>query len=346
MTQKTLDPYTELLKRYKIKPDYMEDFGKVKKVYSNKGTFALKQVQFTDEQRHHFIYTVQSLHEKGYRHVVPIFPTTDGSYICRHFQYDYYVMPWLESNRFNMREPQEDLMREAARLHTVSMTKGRVNQQYFYHFYENSKLNIEMRKLDYERFIDICEKKIYMSPFELLYCTYFTQFMIIEDLALRQLDNWYDVVKEKKQDRAVLCHGNLSPNHLLYDENGQSYLINFDRSFIASPIYDLLSFFKKMFYQYPQTSSEASHWYAQYNRQNHLTEDERLLLCYYLCQTDHIYKQVKQYQHDSLKPEIKFVGKLQRSIWQTQAAYSFVNQLNEEIEQAKNIIKEENENPK
>jgi hypothetical protein len=38
-----LDHFAPILKHYQIDPYFIEDFGKLLKVYSNKGTFALKK---------------------------------------------------------------------------------------------------------------------------------------------------------------------------------------------------------------------------------------------------------------------------------------------------------------
>ena len=324
--------------KYRLEPDYIEDYGKIKKVYTKQGIFALKQVRYTEEQRNQFMQAVRCLHDKGYRHVVPIYLSWDG----RHLQSDqssgseFYLMPWIESGQVRAEERFVDIMREAARIHKVTEVTGKVNHSYFQHFYEKSKSNIDRRKLDYERFVEKSEKKIYMSPFELLYGTHFVQFMRMEDFALNSLEDWYEATKEKNKDRISICHGNLSPNHLLYDENGNSYLFNFDRTFTASPIYDLLNFFSKALYRYPQKVTESTAWYKEYSQHHQLTDDERLLLFYYLTQTDKIHRIIHQYQTDRSISEKDIVVRLQRSIWRMQAAYTFVTQINEGIQQEKN----------
>lgn len=321
-----------------MEPDFVEDYGKIKKVYTKQGIFALKEVRYSEEQRDQFMQTVNRLHDKGYRHVVPIYFSSDG----RHLQIDnsrgseFYLMPWIENGQVRADERFVDLMREVARIHKVTEVTGKANHSYFQHFYEKSKVNIDKRKLDYERFIEKSEQKIYMSPFELLYSTHFVQLMRMENFALNNLEDWYEATKEKNKDRISICHGNLSPNHLLYDERGHSYLFNFDRTFTASPIYDLLYFFRKALYRYPQKAAEATGWYKEYSQHHQLTDDERSLLFYYLTQTDKIHRIIHQYQTDRSISEKNIVVKLQRSIWQMQAAHAMVIQINEGIQQEKN----------
>ncbi|WP_102345379.1 spore coat protein YsxE [Bacillus sp. Marseille-P3661] len=337
-----LDPYNKLLTPYQIDPHYVEDYGKIKKVFANQGTFALKQTKLTDEQRYYFNNTFKVLNEKGYRQVVPIYPTKQGELLLNRNGYDYYLMPWIESARSSIGEIHEDLLKEIARIHTLTTIKEKIKQEHIQNFYEKSKYEIEKRKLDYEKFIDRCEQHVYMSPFELLYCTYFIQLMNMEEGALRQLEDWYELAKEKKTDRFVICHGNLAPSHVLYDENGQSYLTNFERTYSASPIYDLLTFFRKMFNSFPQPLSNAHNLYFHYNRFHKLTEDEQQLLFYYLSSTKKVHKHIVRYQSSPTKSEQAQVVALQRAIWQVQMGSSFVYQLSQAIEQAKN---QDNENP-
>ena len=321
-----------------MEPDFIEDYGKIKKVYTKQGIFALKQVSYSEEQRNQFMQAVNSLHDKGYRHVVPIYFSSDGRHLQRDnsSSHEFYLMPWIENGQVRADERFVDLMREAARIHKVTEVTGKANHSYFQHFYETSIVNIDKRKLDYERFIERSEKKVYMSPFELLYSTYFVQLMRMEDFAFNTLEDWYEATKEKHFDRISICQGNLSPNHLLYDESGHSYLFNFDRTFTASPIYDLLYFFRKALYHYPQKANEAAGWYKEYTKHHQFTDDERLLLFYYLTQTDKIHRIIHQYQTDRSISEKDMVVRLQRSIWQMQATHTLVTQINEGIQQKKN----------
>ncbi|MFL6560055.1 MAG: spore coat protein YsxE, partial [Bacillus sp. (in: firmicutes)] len=68
-----LNTFAHILKNYLVEPHFVEDFGSVQKIYSNKGTFALKKIDpatGTDFIRH-----VHLLYQKGYNRIVPIYPT-------------------------------------------------------------------------------------------------------------------------------------------------------------------------------------------------------------------------------------------------------------------------------
>ncbi|WP_017755984.1 spore coat protein YsxE [Calidifontibacillus oryziterrae] len=339
--QGMIDQYQNLLRMYQIEAEFMEKIGKIIKIYSKKGTFALKETELTDVQRKSFLFTIQTLHLNGYRHSVPIYPTQSGEYMIHRDGMYYYLMPWLEGKGVEKENRENELMKQIAKVHIVTANKEKINKEYYKKYYEKAIYRAEIRKLDYERYIDQCEKRLYMSPYDLLYCTYFNLFMQMEQFSLNQLEDWYNNVLEKTNNRIVICHGNVRPSHLLYDENGHPYLTSFERSFTASPIYDLLYYFKKLFYKTPQFSSSTLQQYNQYNHHNHLTEDERLLFMYYLTKTSGIYNCIKHYRNDRTLPEKTSVVQLQRYIWQLQAAKAFVQQLQQVIEQNRQASTEE-----
>ncbi|MFP3393629.1 spore coat protein YsxE, partial [Brevibacillus sp. SIMBA_076] len=77
------------------------------------------------------------------------------------------------------------------------------------------QVDIEEREAHYERTLDAwnnekdfmdeyivsCEKKWYMSPFELQYCTYYHHVMRAREFATKQLSEWHDAMKEKEKTR-------------------------------------------------------------------------------------------------------------------------------------------------
>lgn len=325
--------YKNLLIKYNIEPDFVEDCGKVQKIYSHHGIFALKKASLTKDMHNRFLHTIQNLHEKGYRYVVPIYRTTDGNYVISSDQSQFYLMPWVESGiSINSAQRFSDLLREAARMHSITALRGKINHPQYEAYYGKMKMHIDQRKLAYERFIEKCESRIYMSPFELLFCTYFKELMRSEDEALKNLEEWFAHINDKKESRIVICHGNLSPTHIVYDANGNSYLINFERTFTASPVYDLYYFFRKYFYKYPQKSSDALPLYRQYTRYNQLTDDERYFLFYHLAKTNNIHKLIQKYEEARPKSEKDAVAKLQHYLWQMQAASSFITSIESELE--------------
>ena len=57
------------------------------------------------------------------------------------------------------------------------------------------------------------------------------------------LDKWYNTVKDKKNRRVCLIHGNLDFEHLL--ESDDKFLISWDKAHNDTPIKDLIDIYKK-----------------------------------------------------------------------------------------------------
>jgi hypothetical protein len=84
-----MDPLNLILQNYQVKPYFVEEHGNIKKIYSNKGTFALKKM--TPTAGTDFVRHVHILYQKGFNRIVPIYPTLDGRYAVLHDKALYYL---------------------------------------------------------------------------------------------------------------------------------------------------------------------------------------------------------------------------------------------------------------
>jgi hypothetical protein len=64
--QRTVADYKVLLKEYDLDVDFIEDYGKVKKVYTKTGVFALKEMANHQERNQNFIQKLQNVYQKGW----------------------------------------------------------------------------------------------------------------------------------------------------------------------------------------------------------------------------------------------------------------------------------------
>jgi spore coat protein YsxE len=153
-----LNRFAPILKNYQIEPHFVEDFGSVLKVYSNKGTFALKKIDPTTGTD--FIRHVHLLYQKGYNRIVPIYPTMDGRYAVLHDNHLYYLMPWMSNEQKEDRDHKNtQLFRELARLHTLSAKEITLNKEERTEHYEKTIQQHEKQQEFLDGFIDECEKK-------------------------------------------------------------------------------------------------------------------------------------------------------------------------------------------
>lgn len=301
-----------ILKNYGLQPTFVESLGKIDKVYTNQGIYALKKIN--PNQGIDFIRYVQQLYQHGYNRIVPIYPTIDGRYGILYNQELYYLMPWLSNNE--EKGDYAKLFRELARLHTISAREIKVDKEERKAHYEKSIEELEREEELLIGFIEECEKRVYMSPFELQFCTYYHTISQALSFSKRKLTEWYETVKEKDKARIVIIHGKVANEHFLYDQKGYGYFINFENSSLGSPSHDLLPFTVKSLRGYPKRSEELVEWLYTYFKFFPFKEEEMLLFQSYLAQPSYIIKTTEKLLREGKnKNERKAVKKLQRDYW-------------------------------
>ncbi|MFD2446240.1 spore coat protein YsxE [Bacillus sp. CGMCC 1.16607] len=328
-----LDP---ILKYYGIQANFVEKYGKIYKIYSNKGTFALKQIPI-----HHgidFIKHVQYLFQKGFNRIVPIYPSLDGRYAILYENTLYYLMPWLINDEKEDRDKRPQLMfRELARMHSLSQKELVVNKEERTEHYEKTKQQWEKDIELMEGFIETCEKKMYMSPFELQFCLYFHEIRLAQRYALTRFEEWYEATKDNEKARSVINHGKVSTEHFLFDEKGYGYFSNFEDSGLGSPIHDVLPVLYRSLKGQLRKFDEALTWlYDGYFKYFPLKEEEKLLFYSYVSYPNPIIRITKEYlQANEKRNELKFSQKLLKRYWQLKNTEYIVMRMTEIEKQLK-----------
>ncbi|MEH7094741.1 spore coat protein YsxE [Neobacillus vireti] len=334
-----LESVAPILNNYLIEPYFVEDFGIVQKVYSNKGTFALKKIPPTTGTD--FIRHVHLLYQKGFNRIVPIYPTMDGRYAVLHENNLYYLMPWMPNHQKENRDQINlELFRELARLHTLSAKEVTVSKEERTEHYETTIQQLEKHQEFLDGFIDECEKKTYMSPFQLLYCLYYNEISQALRFSKGKFEEWYENTKETEKARMVITHGKLSSEHFLYDDRGYGYFINFENARYGSPIHDLLPYLSRALNTRPKRSDTAIDWVYHYFKYFPYKEDEKLLFNSYLALPVPIMQVVDSYyKKEGRKNEMKFVRKLQEQYWHLKNSEYVVMRMTE-IENQRKQAKE------
>ncbi|MDQ6599838.1 spore coat protein YsxE [Bacillus salipaludis] len=310
-----LERLSPILENYQIKPYFVEDFGSVLKVYSNKGTFALKKI--TPTTGTDFIRHVHLLYQKGYNRIVPIYPTMDGRYAVLHNNELYYLMPWMSNELKEDRvHRNQQLFRELARLHTLSAKEIDVSKEERTEHYEKTIQQLEKHQEFLEGFIEECENKTYMSPFELLYCLYYNEISMALRFSKERFEDWYEETKDSEKARMVIIHGKLSSEHFLYDDRGYGHFINFENARYGSPIHDMLPYLSRSLETMPKRNNDAIGLVQHYFKYFPFKQDEKLLFYSYLAYPVPMIQCVEgYYRRQDTKNELKFVRQLQRRYW-------------------------------
>ncbi|MDQ0270000.1 spore coat protein YsxE [Cytobacillus purgationiresistens] len=307
--------YAPILKHYAVEPNFVEDFGRVQKVYSNKGIFSLKKIK-----PHHgpdFIKHIQTLYQKGYNRIIPIYPTVDGRYAVLYNTELYYLMPWLANEeKENRYERHQQMFRELARLHVLSVKDIPVSKEDREEHYENTSLEWEKQKEFLDGFIEECESREYMSPYELLYTQYYNDISQALKYSTTKLKEWYEKTKDSEKTRTVIIHGKVSTEHFLYDDRGLGYFLNFEDARQSTPMHDLLPFLSRSLKTFPKRSEDAVDWLYTYLKHFPFREDEMLLFQSYFTHPGPVLSAVEKYhKRKKGKSELKHIQHMQKQFW-------------------------------
>ena len=129
-----------------------------------------------------------------------------------------------------------------AMLHTKTTHYKNISLDEIKTFYEKETDEIIDIKNYYNTICENNDYKMLLLPSINLLIDNISLLFISLDKSKYFLDKWYEVVKDKKRKRVVLNHNNLKISNYIVSDN--SYLINWDKSIIDTPVIDLYSLFK------------------------------------------------------------------------------------------------------
>ncbi|MFF2874769.1 spore coat protein YsxE [Gottfriedia sp. NPDC057991] len=340
MYRKPKDEISVILAQYHIVPNYFETVGKVVKIYTNQGVFALKEANVNRVYRNNLIDNVRSLQDKGFRNVVPIYHTQSGDYIVEFNTKHYYLMPWIESvdEKSDENLHFQRMFTSLGKMHNSTQKEKKVDKDQLQIHYDTLTKRWSKDKDVLENFIEAAEGNWYMSPYELSYCTYFHKILSAHQFAKGQLDEWFKKMKETENTRVVMNHGNLSISHFLVNKRGEGVFINLENAQETTPIQDLANYYKNSFKTYPIQQSDRNNWLNMYEKNFSLREEERMLFLSYMAYPTQFASKISKYlKRSEVNNEKDNVRDLLNAYWHMINIEYFVSKIQEDIEAAKSI---------
>jgi spore coat protein YsxE len=313
---------------YDLYPEKIVEYGRVKKITTNRGEFALKEANITPKQGAWFLHCLARLSELGYTNFVPLCATKYGDYAVNVSSKVYYLMPWLEEDQRFSLEKEVFLIEELGRIHSLTIKEQIYTTEVVADSYTALVNRFEARQLEMERFTEMAERKTYMSPFELNYLTHFHRMMRLAEEAKKRVADWFQLCEKHKRYRSVLCHGRPSRNHVLFNQSGEGYLLNFERSVLDTPARDLAIFFRTASQYTAWDEEETLYWLECYEKSMPLLPEERVLLSSYLCFPEPLFSLIDQYQSNQTEvSQLEYVQKLERRIVTMRKMKSFAERI-------------------
>ncbi len=239
MTETVSDKYRHILASYRLTPVEVAGRGRVKKVKTDRGTFALKKTRLRSEDVGRFTQLLQTMYKKGYRRFLAPAPTIAGQPVVEYNGFFYTLTPWIDTEAEAGRNG-KGYPAEIARLHRLTVKEMDLPAGQLDAFYSTLRSERQKQRLTFEAFMEACEQRIYMSPGEYLFTSTFFPAMVQLEDSERWLSSWQEEARNKKGRICMALH-NASEEHFLTDREG-GFLINFEEAGYDSPVFDLLSY--------------------------------------------------------------------------------------------------------
>lgn len=184
---------------------------------------------------------------------------------------EYMIFPYLKDNFLDKNEKAKDIISLVSMLHSKTTFYKEFYKDEIKEIYENSIDKIDELYAYYNNIRLVIEESEFISPSNYFLLRNISWIFYSLNSSKHFIEKWYEVIKEKKSKRICLIHGNLELDHILGEEN--KFLISWDKAHNEMPIYDLLYFYKKHYYELD--FYELFHIYEDIYP---FTNDERYLL--------------------------------------------------------------------
>lgn len=211
----------EFLKQHGIKPIKIEKTGKVLIIDTVDGKYVLKENKHKDN-----IY--RYLKSRNFNYLPSMITNIDEEYIITKYEDDI-DMP--------LEQKVNDMVDLLSLLHNKTSFYKEIDNDEYKKIFEDINNNIAYLDSYYNDMITIIESKVYMSPSEYLLARNITKVLYRLERLKKETELWFDSVKDKNKIRNVVLHNNLDISHFIKNEN--SFFINWDKSKIDMPIFDL-----------------------------------------------------------------------------------------------------------
>lgn len=246
--------YRSILEENSLKPKKYEFRGKVM-IADNK--YVIKKRNINEENNDIFAY----LESRNFNYYPKIYIKNN----------EYEIIDYIEEIEQPVEQKMQDLIDIVSLLHNKTTFYQDINEDDYKKIYEDITNNLEYLKSYYNDILDVIDSHTYMSPSEYLLATNSSKIFGSLNYCQKEIKKWLDIIKEKKKQRFVVLHNNLDLSHFI--KNRDSFLINWEKSKIDIPIFDLYKLYKRNALDFDFISL-----LKRYEHNYPLLEEERLLL--------------------------------------------------------------------
>lgn len=245
----------KLINSFNFKIKKCEYCNNIRIVDTDKGKFVVKKNEHNNSDLFRY------LESKNFNNFLNIYD----------YNNDYEIYPYIDEINLTDEEKAIDIIYLISILHSRTTFYKNVELDTIKAIYEDINNKLIYLTNYYDNLRMVIEDSPYPSPSGYLLLRNISVIFISIDNSKRFIDKWYNTIKDKKNFRVVTIHNRLELDHLL--KSNDTFLISWNKSCRASPIYDLLSLYKNTY-----DKVEFSILFEMYNSKIPLSQEEIYLL--------------------------------------------------------------------
>ena len=184
---------------------------------------------------------------------------------------NYDVYRYVNDSNLDREEKLLDIVKLVTMLHSKTTFYKDIDDDTYKELYESVIDRINYLYNYYNDIVDIIEGYDYMSPSNYLFVRNVSKLFASLDYARYQINNWYNIIEDKKRVRVVNIHNNLRVEHYLLED--KPYLISWRNSKKDIPIYDLINLYRNYY-----SEMDFCDLFRVYEGSYPLLEEEKCLL--------------------------------------------------------------------
>lgn len=212
----------------------------------------------------------------------------------------YQVTKYIKELDIPIEQKINDLIDTVSLLHKKTSYSKKVNNDDYIKIYEDLVNEYNYLFNYYNNIIESIDNSIFLSPSNYLLSLNITLILDSLNIGMGYLENWLEKIKKVDKMRVCVINNDLSLSN--YRRSDKSYLINWNRSKIDIPVYDLYNFYNN------ENSIDFIDTLNRYEKKSPLSEIEKDLLIILLLMPDKLNLNDKEY--DKCKSIKKCITKL------------------------------------
>ncbi len=157
------------------------------------------------------------------------------------------IYSYVTDSKMPKEQKAMDFIKIIALLHQKTTYYKDVSQDEYKKIYENVNNQIEYLLYYYEDIYQNYFKEVYPSPSKYLLLTNISKILASLHFSKKELETWWESTSKLSRFRVCQIHNNLNLEH--FHKNEKEYLLSWDHSRRDSPIVDLVSFYKNVYFE-------------------------------------------------------------------------------------------------